>query len=185
MRKICKKYILYIITFFLVVVVGFSLLYLKLKKNHDELKEINTEYNQEQERRKEVKFLNDVLSEIEEEINYFNSHFVIDSEIVGFFGEIEEIAKNVGVEAEVVSVGEPSPYQSGVTVGVDFSGDFESVYKFVLLLENSKYELKIESIRIVKETYAQEELTYTSWKGDLVLRVTSFISSEEKENEEI
>ncbi|MCX6747768.1 MAG: hypothetical protein NTW98_02375 [Candidatus Nomurabacteria bacterium] len=62
---------------------------------------------------------------------------------------------------------------ASLLIGVHASVSFESVYKFMTLLENASYELEIQTFDLRKEGIALDALK-TSWSVTMQIKVLSF-----------
>ncbi|PIR69051.1 hypothetical protein COX93_00830 [Candidatus Nomurabacteria bacterium CG_4_10_14_0_2_um_filter_30_12] len=142
-----KKSLIFSIIFFLFTCTIFVYLFLIVSKNK-EVSEISQEKWQiETIHRENIKSLVSLVKSVESERSLLETHFVKSSDIVPFLDTIEKLAKNVGVNAEIVSVDIPKD-NSSLVVETKVSGSFETIYKLILLLENSPYELQFVSVNI-------------------------------------
>ncbi len=94
-----------------------------------------------------MRSLANLIDHIESERAVLDTHFVRSSDIVPFLATIESLAQKVGGKAEVTSVDIPQD-DSLLVVELKAGGSFEALYKFVMLLENSPYELLFISANI-------------------------------------
>ncbi len=104
-------------------------------------------------RREEVALLNKSITSIKQDRDLLATHFAQGSDIVPFLNTIESIARKSGVKAEISSV-DVLKDKSGLLVKVSSSGTFNNIYKFLLLLENSPYELDVSGLNLQKEPSA-------------------------------
>ncbi|MCX6751390.1 MAG: hypothetical protein NT161_01320 [Candidatus Nomurabacteria bacterium] len=82
---------------------------------------------------------------IEPQKALLETHFVKSSDVVPFLDTIEKISKDVGATAEVVSV-DVAKDNPSLIVEMNASGSFETIYKLIMLLENSPYNLEFVSV---------------------------------------
>lgn len=134
------------------------------------------EWQKEASRREEIRSLNRSVGTIEGQKTLIDSHFAQSSNIVPFLDTIESLALKVGTKAEVTSV-DISEDSLGLMVGLKASGSFEAVYKFLLLLENSPYELEFASMDIKKAvTQSEKDIKLkSSWDAVFKIKLLSFI----------
>lgn len=121
---------------------AFVALYLEINDNNRVAEKAMMDWKSELKRREDIKSLDRTLKSVAKEKLSFESHFAENSDIVPFLNTIEKIAGSVGTSIEITSV--ETPQESEVLLVESKSkGSFESLYKFLLLLENSPYELEI------------------------------------------
>jgi hypothetical protein len=113
-------------------------------KNQQAENAINT-WQAENSRRDQIRRLNDSIQAIEDEKTQLQTHFAQSSDVVPFLNTIEALAPEVGAKAEVASV-DIATDDSGLLVSMNATGTFENIYKFLMLLENSPYEIKFTSM---------------------------------------
>lgn len=132
--------------FFLVIsVMALYFFYIHINKNKAEVDAKNAEWQTEQNRRLEIKSLERVVKNLEDERIALSEHFVSAENPVEFFNSLEGLASSVGATAKVVSVNTDKENKS-FGLNLEASGSFDSVYRFITLLENSSYKMKIKSI---------------------------------------
>ncbi|OGI68839.1 hypothetical protein A3A05_02450 [Candidatus Nomurabacteria bacterium RIFCSPLOWO2_01_FULL_41_12] len=146
--------------------------------NHNkesQLKEL--EWRAETSRREEIKALDLSIKRLEGERVQLETHFAKSSDVVPFLDTIEELAPQVGAEAGVSSV-DISEDRLSLLVGLKASGTFESLYKFLTLLENSPYELEFLSMDIRKgdiSNVPDQGQTSSKWGATFKIKLLSFI----------
>jgi len=139
---------------------------------------ILSEWQKEASRREEIKSLNRSIQTIENEKSLIETHFAQSSNIVPFLDTIEGLAPKVGAQAEVTSV-DIAKDNTGLMVGIKLSGSFESIYKFLLLLENSPYELEFVSMDIQKtliKVDPNSKVKTFPWEAVFKIKLLSFIN---------
>lgn len=138
------------ITFFAILVAAFMFSFQQINNENLEAQLKEGEWHNETERREEIKSLNRSIKIIETEREKLETHFARSSDIVPFLDTIEGLAPKVGVKAEVSSVNILEDH-SGLLVVMAAAGTFEGVYKFLILLENSPYELEFTGIDMQRQ----------------------------------
>ncbi|TSC77943.1 MAG: hypothetical protein G01um101424_77 [Parcubacteria group bacterium Gr01-1014_24] len=138
----------------------------EINNNNQESQLKEMEWQTEALRRYEIKALDRSIKIIEGERAQLETHFAKSSDIVPFLDTIERLAPQVGTKAEVTSVN-VSEDHTGLYVGMEASGTFNGLYKFLTLLENSPYELEFVSMDIKKGL--------ESWEAILKIKLLSFI----------
>ncbi|MFA6301372.1 MAG: hypothetical protein WC609_03430 [Candidatus Paceibacterota bacterium] len=179
--KLLKKFNktpLFISLFVLVIFCTvFVFLYIKIDGNKKEAENAQTEWQTEANRRDEIRSLERSVKDIEVERNLLDSHFAQSSDVVPFLDTIERLASSVGAKPEIVSVNILKD-NSGLVVELKASGNFQSVYKFLLLLENSPYELEFVSADI-QNTEAQDaydgKTENPTWEATFKIKLLSFV----------
>ena len=126
---------------------SFSFLYIKIKNTDTVSTQIFNKWQEENQKRNDLKYLDHLIKSIDQERTLLNAHFAEASDVVPFLNTIEKLAIEGKAEAEVVFV---SVLDTDKTLSLQIkpSGSFESVYKFLMLLENSPYELDLSSLEM-------------------------------------
>ena len=157
---------------------SFFLLYKKVNSNSVLAKQAEGDWQNEASRRDEIKLLNDSIKAIAAEKEQLETHFVKSSDVVPFLDTIEGLAPQANAKAEVTSV-DMMENSSKLLVGVKASGSFSSIYKFLMLLENSPYELEFVSMDI-QNVIIQDVNTkgnkISSWEANLKIKLLSFLN---------
>ena len=97
-----------------------------------------------------------------------------------FLDTVEGLAPKAGVKAEVTSVDVLSN-SNGLVVGMKASGTFNGLYKFLILLENSPYELEFISMNMQSETVVTVSNTedknalVPKWNTAFKIKLLSFL----------
>ena len=150
--------------------------YFILKQINDSKKStslIHEEWRQEEDRREVIKSLDRSIKEIDLEKKSIESHFVSSKDVVPFLDFFEQSALKVNAETEVSSVSVPIENDS-ILVDLKTKGSFESLYKYITLLENAPYELEISSFVLSKEN--SNVLTGNiAWSLSLKIKLLSFV----------
>ncbi|OGI75726.1 hypothetical protein A3C67_02995 [Candidatus Nomurabacteria bacterium RIFCSPHIGHO2_02_FULL_42_19] len=155
----------------------FIFLYRQTQNNYQTSAELEMERQSEVNRQDEIKSLERLLQTIEKEYILLNAHFIQGSDIVPFLNMTEKLAGDAGAKAEVILVEVPKD-NSGLVVGVNATGSFEALYKFLTLLENSPYELDFISMTL--ETSAgggvlDSKNPAPQWAAVFKIKLLSFI----------
>lgn len=115
----------------------------------------------------EMKTLQIFMKNTVEQRVILNSHFAESKNVVPFLDAVEELGRKVGAKPEVVSVETPKG-TDGLLVTLKALGSFESLYKFLELLENSPYELEFVSVDLTKQTSESGSIWQAQWKIKLL-----------------
>lgn len=169
--------LIFSIIFFIISSFIFIFLYkeIEIKNNIGEQKII--EFKKEEQRRNEIKLLNSGIKAIENEVSLLNGYFTKSTEVVHFLDKIEALARDTKAETEVTSVTMASDFSS-LSVKMKATGSFEALYKFLLLLENSSYELEFNSVDISRPELIDADtgiLESSEWSMTLEINLISFI----------
>ena len=135
------------ITLLVVSIFSFSFLYIKIKNTDTISTQILNEWQEENQKRNDLKYLNHLIKSIDQEKTLLNTHFAEASDVVPFLNTIEKLAVEAKAEAEVIFVNVLDT-DKALSLQIKASGSFESVYKFLMLLENSPYELDLSSLEM-------------------------------------
>ncbi len=160
------------------------LLYEKINSNTEKANITMAEVEDENNKRYEVKLLKNSIKTIKEDSILLKTHFAQSSDVVPFLDTLENLATKVGIKAETASV-EIAPDNLSLLVKINTFGSFESIYKFLTLLENSPYELEFTGFDIQKEelgtilpdtTISKDTKKQNSkWRATFNIKLLSFI----------
>ncbi|MEK7588962.1 MAG: hypothetical protein AAB438_04080 [Patescibacteria group bacterium] len=176
-NKSQRQYLIGSFIFLLLTGGAFAFLYIQIRNNNIASQEAEIEWNSESSKLNEIKSLNLSIQTIDTEKALFESHFLKSSDIVSFLDTIESAAKDVNVTAEIVSVDDVTDTTS-LTIGIRSSGTFEGLYKFLILLENLKYEIDIASMELNRASVGEVEGVIDikpEWKANFKIRLLSFV----------
>lgn len=155
----------------------FFFLYKKVGDNKKNAEEMQTKWYIEEIVRDEIKSLDRSILNTEKERNLLESHFVQGSDVVPFLDKIEQLALAVKIKSEIISVDIPKD-KKGLLVSVKVTGGFESIYKYLSLMENSPYELEFISADI-KNLNTQAILGKSNiipqWEAVFKIQLLSFV----------
>ncbi len=151
---------------------GFFILHAYINKKNNEALDAEKNWAIEEARRENVKALELFLEDKTEERNEIDKHFVKNTDIVVFLDTIENLAPQVGAKAEVTLIDVPKD-GAGLMVEVHSKGSFESIYRFLSLLENSPYELDFSSVNTQVVKGAEGESN--TWQATFKIKLLSFI----------
>ena len=114
------------------------------------------------------------MKSIEEEKSSFESHFIKKSDIVYFLDSIEKLSKSVGASTSIVTVNEDQD-KAELALSLSVEGSFESIYKFLMLLENAPYEIEIVDFDIEKGgSVVTATNSIENWKASFKIKLLSF-----------
>jgi len=181
MKNYLKKIpLLLALLVFVFLFIAFIFLYGKINSNNQEAEQDATSWQTEASRREEIVSLRFLLQKIADNKTELESHFIKSANIVPFFDTIGKLATEAKVENEISSV-DTGENNSGLIVGLKASGSFESVYKFLTLLENSPYELDFLSMDLHKLTTPdvpdknKNVVKIAKWEAVFRIQLLSFI----------
>ena len=123
--------------------------------------------------RENAKSLINSVKIIEPQKALLETHFVQSSNVVPFLDTIEKITKDVGATAEVVSV-DVAKDNPALIVEMNASGSFETIYKLIMLLENSPYNLEFISVNIKDSDTSVGKSS--QWTATFQIKLLSFIN---------
>ncbi len=149
---------------------AFLFLYMQINKNNDRAEADLNKWEAEVARREEIKSLDRTLKNVQEEKAELEKHFAQSSDVVPFLNTIESLARAVGTDPEIMSV-ESSKESDILLVGMQTRGSFEAVYKFLMLLENSPYQVELTSVNVSRSVGEGSR----PWDMMLKFKLLSFI----------
>lgn len=173
-----KKVPLFISIIFLLLSFSvFLILYMQIQNNNKKSEQAEIAWQDEANRRNEMKALDRSLKIIEEEKALLETHFLKSSDVVSLLDMVEKLASEAGAKAEV-SLVDLLKDNAGLVVEMKASGRFEAVYKFLTLLENSPYELNfilIDMQKLGEEAGSDKKAAVSLWSATFRVRLLSFI----------
>jgi uncharacterized membrane-anchored protein YhcB (DUF1043 family) len=157
----------------------FLFLYKEIENNTKISEQTQLNLQKEISRREEIKNFNDSFKTIEKDKLELETHFAKSSDIVPFLNTIEKTASNVGTKAEVSFI-EVAKDNTGLVVEMKNTGSFEQVYKFLMLLENSPYELEFSSVEMNSVSTEEvgkngKSVKRNEWEATFKIKLISFI----------
>ncbi|OGI95450.1 hypothetical protein A2917_02735 [Candidatus Nomurabacteria bacterium RIFCSPLOWO2_01_FULL_42_17] len=149
--------------------------YKAINSNDEESRSKEAEWQTEANRREEIETLDNSIKIISPERALLETHFAQSSDVVPFLNTIEGLATKVGAKAEVTSV-KILEDKTALSVDMQASGTFSSLYKFLTLLENSPYALEFAGVDMRKEvTFEGAQGTSGSkWSAVFKIKLLSF-----------
>lgn len=133
--------------FFLISVGVFFFLHNYINKKNSIAVASADEWKAEETKRANVKAMEQFLEERAQDRQEIDTHFVPSTDVVGFLDHIESFGPKVGAVGEVTLI-DAAKDGSGISVEIRAKGNFESVYKFLALLENAPYEIEITTMNM-------------------------------------
>lgn len=170
-RKFRKGPVFFAVAFLLLSLAGLFFVYKKIGDNKIAAALTIAEWRAEYQKRQEIRTLNIFLENVREEREALDRHFARGSNVVPFLDSLEELGKLVGGRAQVLSVETPGEGKD-LVVTLRTEGSFESVYKFLELLENSPYPLLFMNLDMSR---LGEEGINANWEGLFKIKLLTFI----------
>jgi hypothetical protein len=170
--KLPKIRILLAVGLFVFSLVLFAFLNTYVNEKNTIANSLEEKWQVEELRRENIKNLEHFLEEKSGDISLLDVHFVASGDVVTFLDLVENLGKQVSSKSEVTLIDIPKD-NSGLLVEVRSEGSFDSIYKFLRLLENAPYELEIVSLEM--STSSGEEESYPVWDSTFRIKLISFI----------
>ncbi len=155
----------------------FIFLHGKINSNRRIAEGLRKELIAEEEKKENMKALEAAFLSIEKERTLLDNHFARSSDPVPFLDTIEKLGRDAGTKAEVTLVN-LSQDKSNLFVDIKADGTFSAVYKYLLLLENSPYELEFTSMEMKNGAVTSAEgktLSSAQWAATFRVKVLSFL----------
>ncbi len=170
-----NKYLLFAMIFFGLSCSLFFFLYQGIKDNQRVYNEAETAWQREEDRLAEIRMIDRSIKTVEAEKAMFESHFARKSDVVPFLDSLERLAKSVGTTAEVSSV-DTTTDTNTLSLTMRASGSFDSVYRFLTLLENSYYVLEVTGFSMQRDTFVEPTgQQLPKWKAVINLKLLSYL----------
>lgn len=159
------------------LIFGFMSVYKKINDYNTKSEQDLATWQTEATRREDIRLLNRSIQQNVSDRASLETHFAKSSNIVPFLDSIEMLASKAGADAKVDSVDENAD-GSTLVVGLQASGNFTAIYKFLTLLENSPYELAFLSVNIQKSaplSTPSKKGPDLRWEAVFKIQLLSFI----------
>ncbi len=151
----------------------FNFLNSKIQNDNTLAKQNNVLWQQEMLKKNQMQSIQNGLKNIQDERAIFDKYFVSNSDLVPFLDNMEDLGNKSGAKVETTSV-DLSNDNLSLVVGVKAVGSFSAVYKFLLLVENSPYELDVTSMDFQREA-PESVVAVPTWNTTFRLKLVSFI----------
>ena len=177
-KKFKKMPLIFSIAFLALSFFAFFFLYKEINNNKKISEKAQTEWQAEASRRDGIKLLERSVKDISKERTLLESHFAESSDIVPFLDTIERLAFSARAKSEVISVDILKDNTVGLLIGLKASGSFETIYKFLTLLENSPYELEFVSMNMQNlntQIVSDKKIVSRQWEVLFKIKLLSFI----------
>ncbi|MEX2052080.1 MAG: hypothetical protein WD991_00070 [Candidatus Paceibacterota bacterium] len=161
------------VTLLFVAVFAFSAIYMKTAENNREAEELIGQWRVELDRREEIKSLERSIQMFDVEMKSLDTHFAYGQDVVPFLNTVESLARATGADPEILSVA-TSEEEEILIVRMSAEGSFESLYKFLKLLENSPYELRFALVDLSSKD-GPNGVRSGSWQLMLNFKLLTFI----------
>ena len=164
-----------IIQIFLIVVVlslllagGWYLVYDRVQKAYRAVLLLREEIAEAELKKKNIRALNTLLQDIDIERQKIENVFVNERSVVRFIEDIETMAELSQVDLTIESASLPISGEDGEPVfRFTTESRFESLFKFLALLEKINYQIKIEETQFRKNE--------NRWTGRFEVRLLSYL----------
>lgn len=160
---------------FIIFGVLFFVLYQKVGENMRKVEDSAAEWNSVVGKQGNTFSLNRMIEELSKNKELIDGHFADNSDIVSFLDTLESLAPKTGVKLEVDSVNSKED-NTKLQVGLKALGSFSSVYRFLLLLENSPYELDFLSVdfhKVQNINVDNKKIKESIWEGVFKIQLIS------------
>jgi hypothetical protein len=168
-----KKYLIIASVFLVLSFFAFFFLYQKIGEIKRVTNQTELALKEEIQKQEKVKSLSVLMQSIEQEKISFESHFVKKSDIVSFLNSIEQLAEIVGANASITTVDE-NKEGTQLALSVSTEGSFDSIYKFLMLLENAPYEIEITGFDMKKVGGGGSVGSGADWNAIFKIKLLSF-----------
>lgn len=143
-------YIIFLGTSFLLLlsaIGGYVYLYSRITKKTESVESVAIEIENEKRSQQNISGLKRSIVLTEQKNKILESHFVTEGKVVNFIESIEMLGKESGVVVDIQSLqpGEQTG-KEGLYVTLSLNGEFNSVNKFILLLENMPYQIVLGNV---------------------------------------
>lgn len=120
---------------------------------------------------KNLKIFEKFIADTEKDMERIRESFISRDELLRFIDDVENAGREseVGVRVESANLSTDGINDSGPSFRLEASGNFSSVFKYSLLLENLPYEISFEEMNITKSGDENEP-----WRAVYVVKLLSY-----------
>jgi len=173
-KKPIKTPLIFSIIILLLATTSFFVLRKEIQSKDQRATEFKLEAENEFSKKENATTLVNFVEANEANIEEIDKFFVYQEDVVPFLQFVESLGVRTKSDVEVSSV-EVAKDDSNLFVGIDIEGSFESVYKFIKLLENAPYKVEILDLNIRNLSTGAGEDSPPSWRGNIRVRIISFL----------
>lgn len=184
MKKIkpIKKIFFSILALNFIVAIVYAGMFLMVKIKNEHISSMLNDADRELKRDEFLLKTKLILNENSESISKLDEYFVKRDEVPKFIENIENLARNIGVDLNVAYVSveaetrNKDDFKELLKMRVEVIGSWDSVMTFVSALENLPFRVLIQSVAVTSDK-SQEELFFenssspSSWKGNIEFSV--------------
>lgn len=170
-----NKHIIFSFLFLLIAILICIFLYIETNNLQEKIAVSNEKWQNENIKRNNAQALAEFLEKVKDKKDSLESHFVRSSDIVPVLGTIENLALRTGSIMEVISVN-LSKDGNYLELMLKAEGNFESLYKFMLLLENSPYQVSISNFGLLLSNAEPEKGKLPMWTANLSISLSGLLS---------
>lgn len=150
-------------------VVGWRLFYQNISGAKERIGVLRGEATTAEAKQKNIRNLTKTLEDISDKKSEVDSVFVDEKSVVKFIEDLERLAKLSGVSLQILSASLPVNAAEGKPgFNLNLGGQFGGLFKFLALLENMNYQLKVETANF-------QALGKKDWGLQVNLRLLSYI----------
>ncbi len=175
------KNIVYLIVSTIFLLGAFSLfgyLFYNVRAESQSVSELSAQIEQLSNEESTSSTLKHSVAVTEGDSSKLNSYFVSSDNVVSFINSMEALGVNVGSDVSTTSI-DPGKDSSTLTFNIVAKGSFSSVSRFVTLLENVPYQVRIQKLDLEKnmadiKTLQKGDKWY-DWDATITLVLKSYI----------
>jgi len=173
-----KNKLFFSIIFLCLAVFSFVFVYFKINESHNFNKEYLVVLEKEYYSKQELKALNNSIDLLKERKNFLEKYFAFSSNIVPFLDFLEGSAKKTGNRIEISLVDIPEK-ENNLIVEMKAEGSFESIYRFLKVLEHAPYQIdflsfSFSNVSLNEETLEAKEFK-NKWEILIKLKLMTFV----------
>lgn len=163
--------------FFILSAIFLFFLFTTTNANKEKTQITEQQWQAENSRRDKIKTLDSFIQATKNERAQLETHFAYSSNIVPFLNTVDRLGSDAGVKVEISSVDVSKDY-NGLFIQIKASGSFDSLYRFLMLLENSPYELELVSLELGREASLEANnanIKNPKWNASFRVKLLSFV----------
>lgn len=168
-----KNLIIAPIIFLAFSVSAFFFVYSDIRAKNNAAERTLAKWQSEYANRENIRSLNQSVKDIAPQKALLETHFVESSDVVPFLNTVEGLGTEAKAQANITSVAVSTDTNPVLLVEVQATGSFESLYKFLMLMENSPYEIEVDSLDLQQSDAL--DASSGAWKADFKISLLSFI----------
>lgn len=168
--KKTKRNIVFMTIIVITAIVAYVVFFIGIKNKNENISLIVNKIDSFIEKETKLKSVKKIIEDTESTRRELDTYFVTDNGIVDFIENIEALAEEVEINAEVLSVdiNDNNKISETLLLSLEVEGLWSSLFYFISLIEELPFKIDVSKVDIeAVYTNTNKSKTSGSWKGTL------------------